>query len=189
MKTLKDLFLDELMDMYDAEHRITKALSKLADAATCDKLKSAFLDHLEETKGQIMTLEQVFQAFDEKPKAKKCKATIGLLAEGVEIASDNKGEVTINAALISAGQKVEHYEIASYGCLYEWAGLLGNKKAAALIKEILDQEKAANATLTELAQAKSNKEALCGCDEKESSHTDKPEDKKSRKTLAGIGSH
>jgi ferritin-like metal-binding protein YciE len=188
MRTLKDLFLDELMDMYDAEHRITKALPKLADAATCDKLKAAFLDHLEETKGQITKLEQVFQAFDEKPKTKKCKATVGLLEEGDEIASDNKDEPTINAALISAGQKVEHYEIASYGCLYQWAALLGNKKASDLIKEILEQEKAANATLTELAQARNNKEALSGCDESESSQMGQPEDKESRKILAGIGS-
>jgi ferritin-like metal-binding protein YciE len=187
MKTLKDLFLDELMDMYDAEHRIIKALPKLAGAASCEKLKAAFLKHLEETKGQVTKLEQVFQAFDEEPKAKKCKATVGLLEEGDEIASENKGEPTINAALISAGQKVEHYEIASYGCLYEWAGLLGNKEAASLIKEILDQEKAANTTLTELAQAKNNKEALCGCDEKESAQMDEPADKKSRKTLAGAG--
>ena len=187
MKTLKDLFLDELRDMYDAEHRIIKALPKLADAATCDKLKAAFLEHLEETKGQVTKLEQVFQAFDEKPELKKCKATVGLLEEGDEIASDNKDEPTINAALISAGQKVEHYEIASYGCLYQWAALLGNKKASDLIKEILEQEKAANKTLTELAHSK-NKEALGGSDENESSQMDQPETIKSRKTFAGIGS-
>ena len=168
MKTLKELFLDELKDMYDAEHRIIKALPKLAKAATCPKLKATFLGHLEETKGQVTKLEKVFQSFDETPKAKKCEATVGLLKEGDEIAADNKGEPTINAALISAGQKVEHYEIASYGCLHEWAGLLGNKEAANLIEEILDEEKAANEKLMELARASSNKEALCGCDEKES---------------------
>src|ERR1700722_19090762 len=173
MQTLKDLFLDELQDMYDAEHRILKALPKLAKAATDEKLKAAFLKHLGETEQQVDKLKQVFQTIDEKPKAKKCKATVGLLEEGDEIASDNKGEPTINAALISAGQKVEHYEIASYCCLYEWAGLLDNKKAAGLMKEILGQEKAANTTLTELAQAKNNEEALCGCDEKESPQTDK----------------
>ncbi len=112
--------MDELQDMYDAEHRILKALPKLAKAATCEKLKAAFLKHLGETEQQVTKLEQVFQAFDEKRKAKKCKATVGLLEEGDEIASENKGEPTINAALISAGQKVEHYEIASYGCLQEW---------------------------------------------------------------------
>jgi ferritin-like metal-binding protein YciE len=168
MKTLKDLFLDELKDMYDAEHRIIKALPKLAKAATCEKLKAAFLGHLEETKGQVTKLEKVFQSFGEKPKAEKCEATVGLLKEGDEIAADNKGEPTINAALISAGQKVEHYEIASYGCLREWAGLLGNKEAANLIGQILAEEKAADKKLLELARASSNEEALCGCDGKES---------------------
>lgn len=159
MANLKDLFLDELADMYDAEHRIIKALPKLAKAATCTQLRSAFLSHLEETKGQVENLEKVFKAFDEEAKGKKCLATVGLLEEGDEIASDNKGEPTINAALISAGQKVEHYEIASYGCLLEWAKLLGNQEAAGWIREILEQEKAANQTLGELADEK-NHEAL-----------------------------
>jgi ferritin-like metal-binding protein YciE len=183
MKTLKDLFLDELKDMYDAEHRIIKALPKLAKAATCEKLEAAFLNHLEETKGQVTKLEKVFEAFGESPKAKKCKATVGLLEEGDEIASDNKDEPTINAALISAGQKVEHYEMASYGCLHEWAGLLGNKTAAKLIEEILDEEKAANETLTELARASANKEATCGCDDEKSSALDR-NSKKLATTLA-----
>lgn len=148
---LKDLFLDELSDMYDAEHRIIKALPKLAKVATSEELKNAFLSHLEETKGQVVKLEQVFQAFGEKAKGKKCKATVGLLEEGDELAGDNKGEPTINAALISAGQKVEHYEIASYGCLLAWARLLKNSQAADLIEEILQQEKNADKTLGKLA--------------------------------------
>ena len=157
--TLKDLFLDELADMYDAENRIIKALPKLAKAATCEKLKDAFLNHLEETKGQVTRLEKVFKSFGEKAKGKECKATVGLLKEGDEIAADNKGEPTINAALISAGQKVEHYEIASYGCLHAWAELLGNSQAAQLLGENLQEEKAANDTLGELAD-KSNQEAM-----------------------------
>lgn len=168
MKTLKDLFLAELADMYDAEHRIIKALPKLAKAASCENLKAAFLAHLEETEGQVTQLEKVFKSFGEKARAQKCEATAGLLKEGDEIAADNKGEPTINAALISAGRKVEHYEIASYGCLREWAKLLGNKEATRLIEEILNEEKAANKKLMELARASSNYEALCGCKEKES---------------------
>jgi ferritin-like metal-binding protein YciE len=160
MKTLKVLFLDELADMYDAERRIVKALPKMAKAATCDKLKQAILAHLKETEGHVTKVEQVFQSFDEKAKGKTCEATVGLLKEGDEIAADFKGSPAINAALISAAQKVEHYEMASYGCLHEWAGLLGNKNAAGLLQEILDQEKAANETLTKLARAGSNKEAL-----------------------------
>jgi len=160
MNALKELFLGELADMYDAEHRILKALPKLAKAATCDQLKGAFQSHLKETEGHVTKLEQVFHAFDEKAQGMECEATVGLLKEGDEIAADFKGSPAINAALISAAQKVEHYEIASYGCLHEWAGLLGNVKAAGLLQEILDEEKAANEKLTELAQASSNAEAL-----------------------------
>src|SRR5580692_1267309 len=140
MKTLKDLFLDELADMYDAERRIVKALPKLAKAATCEKLKEALLAHLKETEGHVTKVEQVFQCFDEKAKGKTCEATVGLLKEGDEIAADFKGSPAINAALISAGQKVEHYETASYGCLHEWAGVLGNEKAASILEEILEEE-------------------------------------------------
>src|SRR5579862_3390157 len=123
MKTLKDLFLAGLADMYDAEHRIVKALPQAARAATCEKLKAAFLAHLEETKGHLTSLEKVFQSFGKNAQGKKCEAIAGLLKEGSAMAADNKGEPTINAALISAGQKVEHYEIASYSCLHEWAKL------------------------------------------------------------------
>jgi len=175
--------MDELQDMYDAEHRILKALPKLAKAATCEKLKAAFLKHLAETEQQVTKLEQVFQAFDEKPKARKCKATVGLLEEGDEIASDNKGEPTINAALISAGQKVEHYEIASYGCLLEWAGILGNTKAANLIREILAQEKAANETLTELGKQSANREAMG--EDKEKTADDETADQAPAKSRTG----
>ena len=171
MKTLKDLFMDELADMYDAERRIVKALPKMAKAATCDKLKKALLAHLKETEGHVKKLERVFQYFDEKVKGKTCEATVGLLEEGDEIAADFKGSPAINAAIISAAQKVEHYETASYGCLQEWAGLLGNNEAAGLLQEILDQEKAANETLTELALASSNEEALGESDEKGSEDT------------------
>ena len=168
MKTLKDLFLDEVADMYDAERRTVKALPKLAKAATCEKLKATILAHLKETEGHVTKLEQVFQSFGQKPKGLTCKATVGLLEEGAEIAAEFKGSPAINAALISAAQKVEHHEIAAYGALHEWAGLLGNQKAAGLLEEILKQEKAANEGLTKLALASSNQEALDGCDSKNS---------------------
>ncbi len=168
MKTLKDLFLDELADIYDAERRILKALPKMAKAATCPNLKDAFLFHLRETEGHVMKLEEVFQSFDAKAKGKTCEATVGLLKEGEEIAADFKGSPAINAALISAAQKVEHYEMATYGCLHEWAGLLGNRDAAALLEEILDEEKNANESLTKVARASSNDEALDGASEGDS---------------------
>lgn len=161
MATLKDLFLDELADMYDAENRIAKALPKMAKAATSEDLMTALNEHLAETKGHIDKVEQVFAAFGEKVKGKECKATVGLLEEGEEIAEENEDEPTINAALISACQKVEHYEIASYGCLVEWGKLLENNKAVALLDEILAEEKAANEKLTLLAE-EVNQEALDG---------------------------
>ena len=165
MKTLKDLFLDEVGDMYDAERRIVKALPKLVKAATCEKLKAALQAHLKETEGHVTKLEQVFQSLDQKAKGKTCKTTVSLLEEGGDMAAEFKGSPAINAALISAAQKVEHHEIASYGALHEWAKLLGNSKAADLLEEILGEEKAANATLTKLALKSSDKEALgeCGC--------------------------
>lgn len=167
MKTLEDLFLDELADMYDAEQRLVRALPKMAKAATSPALQAAIRSHLKETEGHVTKLEKVFKACGEKPKGKKCEATVGLLEEGDEIAADFKGSPAINAALISAAQKVEHYEIASYGCLHEWAGLLGNETAAALLLTILDEEKAANESLTDLARAGNNQDALGESDESE----------------------
>lgn len=160
MKTLKDLFLDGLADMYDAEQRIVKALPKMAKAATSDALKEAIQSHLKETEGHVNKLEEVFQSFDTKAKGKTCEATVGLLKEGDEIAAEFKGSPAINAALISAAQKVEHYEMVSYGCLHEWAGLLNNQKAATLLQQILEQEKHANTALNELAHSSINEEAL-----------------------------
>lgn len=159
-KTLKDLFLDELADMYDAEKRIVKALPKLAKAASCPNLKAALEKHLQQTHGHVTKLEQVFKTLGMVAKGKTCEATKGLLEEGDEIAADFKGSPAINAALIAASQKVEHYEIASYGCLHEWAGLLGNQKAAKLLETILEEEKAANEALNALAISTNNPEAL-----------------------------
>lgn len=160
MKSLQDLFLDELADIYDAEHQLVKALPKMAAAATCTHLKKAILSHLEATKGHVKKVAQVFECFDEKARSKTCEATKGLLKEGDEIAARFKDSPAINAALISAAQKVEHYEMASYGCLHEWAGILGNQEAADLLDEILDEERAANESLTDLARERSNEEAL-----------------------------
>ena len=158
-ESLKKLFLNELADMYDAEQRITKALPKMIKAATCEKLQQALQHHLDETEGHVTHVERAFAAFDEKPRAKKCPAMVGILDEGDNIVSENKKSPALNAAIISACQKVEHYEIASYGTLRAWAELLGNEEAANLLDEVLDQEKAADSALSELAVAK-NKETL-----------------------------
>jgi len=159
MKALKNLFLKELADMYDSEHRIIKALPKMIKAATCEKLQHALEHHLQETEGQAAQIERVFAIFEEKPKAKKCPAMPGILDEGDRIVSENKKSPSINAAIISACQKVEHYEIASYGTLRAWAQLLGNQEAADLLDEILDQEKDADQALNDLSIAK-NRETL-----------------------------
>lgn len=163
MRTLKHLFLDELADRYDAEKRLVVAMPKMVKAATCTHLQKLFQSHLKETEGHVKQLEKVFKSFDEKPRAKKCEATVGLLKEGDEIMADNKGFPAVNAALISVAQKIEHYEIATYGCLREWAAVLGNKDAAVILKEMLDEEKAANQSLIELACSRTNREALAEC--------------------------
>ena len=160
MKTLKDLFLDGIADMYDAERRIVKALPKLVKAATSEKLKAALLAHLKETEGHVMKLEQVFQSLDKKAKGQTCKTTMALLEEGGDIVAEFKGSPALDAALISAAQKVEHHEIAAYGALHAWAGLLGNREAASRLDEILGEEKAANAMLTKLALDGCDQEAL-----------------------------
>ena len=159
MKTLRDLFLEELSDMYDSEQRIVKALPELIEATTCSELKGALQSHLQETEGHVDKLEQVFEAFGEKPKSTKCPAMVGILSEGGELVSKNKKSPALNAAIICAGQKVEHYEIATYGCLHSWAQMLGNDEAADILEEILDEEKTADRTLNNLAIAK-NEEAL-----------------------------
>jgi len=160
MKTLKDLFLDELADMYDSERRIVKALPKMAKAATSNDLKSLFQAHLAESAGHVKTLERVFESFGSKAKGKTCEATQGLLEEGDEVIEAYKGSPAINAGLISIAQKVEHYEMASYGCLREWAGLLKNREVASLFEEILEQESDSNESLTKLARAQCNDDAM-----------------------------
>lgn len=160
MKTLQDLFLSELADIYDAERRIVKALPKMAKSATSPALQKAFNKHVKETEGHIQKVEEVFGLFDRKARGKTCDATVGLLKEGTETAESFEGSPAINAALIASAQKVEHYEMATYGCLHEWANLLGNKKAASLLQEILNEEGATNKELTSLARESSNKDGL-----------------------------
>lgn len=159
MKNLQNLFLNELSDIYDAEHRICKALPKMAKAATNEELKDAFQEHLTETEGQITKLQEVFECFDVKPKTKTCKATVGLLEEADEMAAEFKDSPAINAALIAAALKVEHYEIATYTTLIEWANLLDNSEAADLLGEILEEEQNASVTLREIAAETCNEEA------------------------------
>lgn len=159
MKTMQNLFFDELADIYDAENRLTRAVPKLVKAAACGELKDSLQSHLSEADRQREKLVAVFEAFDQRPRGRKCAAMVGLLKEAEELAADHKGQPTIDAALIVAVQKVKHYEMATYGALRDWADQLGNRAAADLLQEILDEEKAADGALTELARNRCNQDA------------------------------
>jgi ferritin-like metal-binding protein YciE len=158
-KTLTDLYLDELADIYDVEKRLTKALPKMARAVSSLELKNAIEAHLQETEGHAQKLEQAFAEAGMKPKAKKCEAMVGILEEADEILDEYKGSQALDAAAISAAQKAEHYEIATYGCLREWATLLGKEEAAAIYEEILVEESACDEKLTEIARTIANESA------------------------------
>jgi ferritin-like metal-binding protein YciE len=157
MKTLADAFEHTLQDIYYAEQQLTKAMPKLQEAANGKKLKDAIGDHLEETKTQVKTLEQVFKSLGKKASGEKCDAIEGLLKETDGIIAEASGAAK-NAALVAACQAVEHYEIARYGTLREWAKVLGHDEAHDLLTGILDQEKAANSKLTGLAVAAINEQ-------------------------------
>ncbi|RFS17545.1 ferritin-like domain-containing protein [Emticicia sp. C21] len=158
---LKELFLDGLKDIYWAEQQLVNTLPILASAATSDELKSAFNAHLADTEGHVMRVEKVFVQLGEEPVAKLCPAIEGLIREGNEIiASTETGSFVRDSGLIMAAQKVEHYEIASYGSLRTLAGLLGHKNEAQLLQSILDEENAADRKLTNIAEGQINKEAL-----------------------------
>ena len=156
---LQELFLEELADIYNAEQQLTKALPKMAKAAQSDELRQAFESHLEETENQISRLEQVVETFGESMKRKVCKAMKGLIEEGSEIMQENKGSAAIDAALISAAQKVEHYEIASYGTLCAWAKILNQNEALEQLQETLQEEKTTDEKLTQIAESVANVEA------------------------------
>jgi len=157
--TLHDAFIDELRDTYDAERQLTKALPKLAKAATNPKLREAFESHLEETQGQIERLEQVFESLDEKVRGKHCDGIAGIIDEGKSIMDEDFDGATMDACLIAAGQRAEHYEMAAYGTLVAWAEVMGHSEAARLLQENLDEEKAADEKLSGLAEGGINQTA------------------------------
>jgi len=150
-KSLKDLYIDELRDLYNAENQLVKALPKLAKAATSEDLSSGFEEHLEQTKGHVQRLEQIFESLDESPKGKKCVGMEGLVKEGSEMTGEFEGSV-LDAGLISAAQRVEHYEIAAYGTVIAFAELLGESEHQSLLSETLQEEKETDEKLTELSK-------------------------------------
>ena len=159
METLQELYLEQLRDIYDAENQLTKALPKMMKEATNEELKAAFEQHLEQTQEQIARLDRIFEELGEKPKGHKCKAMAGLIEEGKELMSQDADEDVMDAGLICAAQKVEHYEIATYGCLRTYAEMLGFDEQADLLQETLDEEKDTDENLTELAVSCINLEA------------------------------
>ena len=150
---LKELYIDELRDIYNAENQLTKALPKMAKAATSEELRGGFEEHFKQTKGHVERLEQIFRELGAKPTGKKCKGMEGLVEEGEEmIKEDELEDEARDAGLISAAQRVEHYEIAAYGCVRTYANLLGEGGAAALLDQTLKEEKETDQKLTKLAE-------------------------------------
>jgi ferritin-like metal-binding protein YciE len=158
-KTLDDLFLDTLKDIYFAEKQLLKALPKMAKAAQDQTLADGFLKHAEETEGHVERLEQVFELLGKPARGKTCEAILGILEEGKSIMEDFKGTIALDAGLISAGQAAEHYEIARYGTLKTWAQQLGYNDAVKLLDMTLAEEKATDKKLSELAISQENVKA------------------------------
>jgi ferritin-like metal-binding protein YciE len=159
IKTMDDLFAHTLRDIYYAEKQIVKALPSMVDKATDGELKQGFADHLEETRNHVTRLEEVFQMMDQTAKTVQCPAIDGILKEANEIAGDVQDKDVLDAALIMAAQAVEHYEITRYGTLIAWAKQLGRSDCAAVLKKNLDEEKATDKKLTEMAESRVNLQA------------------------------
>lgn len=159
IKTMDDLFIHQLQDIYYAEKQLVKAIPKLADKASDPQLKQGFLSHLDQTKGHVTRLEQVFQMHGVEPKAVTCPAIDGIIKEADDVAGEVEDKEVLDAALINAAQAAEHYEITRYGTLVAWAKRLGRNDCAAVLQKTLDEEKATDVTLTKMAESKINLKA------------------------------
>jgi ferritin-like metal-binding protein YciE len=159
IQTLEDLFLDQLRDIYHAEKQLVKALPKLAKRSRSEELRAAFLEHLQQTEEHTRRIEQVFEQMGSHARARKCEAMVGLLEEARELTTARTRTGIRDAGLIGAAQKVEHYEIASYGTLITWAHQLGRHDCADILKQTLDEEKLADEKLSDLAESNINPEA------------------------------
>ena len=170
LDSLQSLFLDELKDIYHAEKQLVQALPRLAKAAGTPELRDAFTSHLKQTEGHVRRLETIFKDLGQPARGKRCKGMEGLIEEGKEILQEEGEEPVIDAALIASAQKVEHYEIASYGCLRTYAQLLGHENAARLLAETLAEEEAADEKLNAIAESQVNANAAAagsGSDEED----------------------
>jgi ferritin-like metal-binding protein YciE len=159
LESIKDLYVSELKDLYDAEQQIIQALPKMAQAASSPELRSAFEEHLDQTKGQAQRLEQIFDMMGSKASRKRCKGIAGVLEEGEELLKEKAEPEVLDAGLIAGAQKVEHYEIAGYGSVRTYAQLLGENEAARLLQQTLDEEGETDKKLTRLAERGINREA------------------------------
>jgi ferritin-like metal-binding protein YciE len=162
LDTLEKLYVDELRDIYNAENQLLKALPKMAKGASSSDLKDAFETHLRQTESHVERLEQIFAELDESPKGKTCHGMKGLIEEGSEILKEDGEESVLDAGIIVAAQKVEHYEMAAYGSARTFARLLGQAKAAELLQTTLEEESETNESLNQLAENMVNPEALIG---------------------------
>lgn len=167
LDSLDKLYVEELRDLYSAENQLLKALPKMAKGASSEELRQALEDHLEETKEHVSRLEEIFDALGEKPTGKTCHGMKGLIEEGSEILEEKGEESVLDAGIIAAAQKVEHYEIASYGTVRTFANLLGEDDAAELLQQTLDEEGDADKRLNELADDIVNPEALSESEQEE----------------------
>lgn len=159
IKTMEDMFLHGLQDIYYAEHQITKALPTMIEQCTNRDLAAGLRSHLEETKGQIERLQKVFQKLGKEPKATDCPAIDGIIKEADEVSGDIEDRAVLDAGIIAAAQAVEHYEIARYGALIAWAKQLGRDDCATILEETLEEEKSADETLTDVAESNVNQDA------------------------------
>ncbi len=162
IQSLEDLLTDQLKDLYSAENQLVKALPKMAKAATATDLRRGFEEHLEQTRGHVERLEQVCQELGVTPKGKKCAAMEGLIEEGKELLEEDVDPAVLDAGLIAAAQKVEHYEMAGYGTVRTWAEQLGMREAVTLLQQTLDEERATDEKLTKLARQTVNRKAETG---------------------------
>lgn len=169
MESLKELYVEELKDLYSAEKQLVKALPKMAKNATNTELQQAFTKHLEETEGHVERLEQIFEMLGERAGGKKCKGMEGLIEEAKELLEEDAAEEVLDAGLISKAQHVEHYEIAGYGTVRTYAQQLGLDDQAELLQQTLDEESNANELLTQIAETSVNLEAELGAEEEEES--------------------
>ena len=178
--TLQELLVDEIRDLYHAEKQLVKALPKLAKAATNEDLRDAFETHLEETREQVTRLEEVFAALDEKVRAKPCAGMAGIIEEGSDLMQEDAEPAVMDAGLIAAAQRAEHYEIGSYGTCVAWARLLGLDEVVSLLEETLEEEKAADQKLSALAEQEINQQAVSQGQEEGEEEEEEEQDTRSR---------